>query len=236
MPKGRAHVHFRPPARTITGSALVLALLLSGCGSSSSPTSSSSTSTSASTSTSKSSKATASAVPLHPQMHTAAGGPLSTSISVHSGTLAAGQALDRRYTCDGGDTPLPITWSGLPAKTAEVALFVITAGNVQGQLGLISVNWGVSGLKPTAGGLEGKLPAGAVVGANAEGKSAYSICPPKGTTGYFAVLVYALPHPLTVKPGFNASALRETVSNVALAGGLFVGMASTTNSRVRGPE
>ena len=214
-------MHFKPLSRTVTGSALVLAFALSSCGSSNPATSSSSTS--ASTTSQASTSKSSAAVPTHPQLHTPAGGNLKTTIKVSSPAISADLALDRNSTCDGADTSPAITWSNLPANTTQIAIFVITAGSVQGQLGQLGVNWGVANLDASTNGIPaGKPPAGAVVGVNSEGKRRYSVCPAKGQTGNFAVLVYALKHRISLKPGFDASTAREQVAGQALAGGVLV--------------
>lgn len=219
-------MHFKLPSIGITASLLTLALAVGGCGSTSPGTSSSASATSSSTTTSSStkpSKAAPPAVPTHPKLHTASGGPLSTTIALGSAGVSSHLVLASQYTCSGTDISPPISWDKLPAHTADLALFLITAGSVNGQLGLISMDWGVANLNPATHGIAaGKVPAGAVVGANDEGKHAYSVCPSKGTTAYYAFLLYALPHRLAVKPGFNARTLRETASSQALAGGVLV--------------
>ncbi len=209
----------------MTCGAMALGLALGGCGGGGSSPSSSVASTSSSTTSSSTTQTSTSAgaLPSHPQLHRTDGIPLSTTVAVGSPAAAGGGQLPSRYTCDGGDISLPVSWSKLPPRTKEVVLFLITARNVEGNLGLKALDWAVANLNPSTGGIPGgRLPAGAIVGANTDGDTHYSICPPKGNAGSFAVLLYALPSRLAVKQGFNASLVRERAANAALAGGVFV--------------
>jgi phosphatidylethanolamine-binding protein (PEBP) family uncharacterized protein len=215
-------VRLRPPSRTIITGALALAVGLGGCGSTTSSTSSKASSQSAQTSPSKAA-ATNLQVPIHPQLHTTTGGNLKTTIRVSSSGLPANLLMPARYTCIAGNTPLPISWSNLPARTTKLAVFVITAGVLQGGLGLLNMDWGAVNLDPSLGGIAvGKSAPGAVVGLNAEGTKRLSICPAKGSDTTYAVLVYALPHALSVKAGFSDAALREQASDLALTAGVLV--------------
>jgi phosphatidylethanolamine-binding protein (PEBP) family uncharacterized protein len=214
MPKG-GQVHFKPPSITIMGTALALGLALAGCGGTSSSTSQTSSNPQAS--------ASKTAPPAHPKLHRPTGAPLSTTINVSSPAVSGKAELPSRYTCDGSDTSLPIKWGTLPRGTAEVALFMITAATVNGELGLTSIDWGVTNLRPSAHGIAaGRLPSGAIVGSSEGGKKGYSLCPPKGPASSFAVLLYALPHQLAVKAGFDAATTREKAASSALAGGVFL--------------
>lgn len=127
--------------------------------------------------------------------------------------------LPATYTCDGKDTWPAFSWSGFPADTAELVLFMM---NVQPVNEKIFFDWAVAGLDPSAGGIEsGKLPAGAVEGKNSFGKDGYSICPPKGKAETFMVTLYALPKALGAKQGFDPLALREEVSSLSRNSGLY---------------
>jgi phosphatidylethanolamine-binding protein (PEBP) family uncharacterized protein len=124
---------------------------------------------------------------------------LTTSVSV--------DPLPRRYTCDGADTSLPLRWRNLPRHVAELDLFVLSAEPVRGHY---VVAWALAGIPPGVHSLSaGRLPDGVVIGHNTTGRSRYSVCPPKGGKASYAVLLFAVPHHVTVKEGFNAEALVE---------------------------
>lgn len=125
--------------------------------------------------------------------------------------------LPAKFTCDGADTWPTLHWSGTPAGTAELALFVMNVQPVEGRL---FFDWAVTGIEPGRGEIEtGKLPKGAVVGRNSFGKSGYSVCPPGGNEVYMFAL-YALPEKVTASKGFDPSETRAKILEVSGNAGL----------------
>jgi hypothetical protein len=121
-------------------------------------------------------------------------------------------SLSPTYSCDGKDSWPAMRWSGVPAGTAELALYAM---NVQPVDGKLFVDWAVAGLDPGLGGIEeGKLPKGAVVGTNGFGKRGYSICP-EGRGEIYMFAVYALPKRLALAPGFDAREARGQILGVS---------------------
>jgi hypothetical protein len=126
-------------------------------------------------------------------------------------------SLSPTYTCDGKDSWPALHWSGVPAGTAELALYLMNVQPVEGRL---FVDWAVSGLEPGLGGIEaGKLPSGAVVGTNGFGKRGYSICP-QGRGEIYMFALYALPRHLALSPGFDAREARAQILAVSGNAGL----------------
>jgi phosphatidylethanolamine-binding protein (PEBP) family uncharacterized protein len=83
-------------------------------------------------------------------------------------------------------------------------------------------DWAVAGLKPTLTGLPaGHLPASAIIGINGTGKPGYHLCPPNHSENYLLKL-YALPHPLHLKPGFEPIAIRKQALNDAFYAGQLI--------------
>jgi phosphatidylethanolamine-binding protein (PEBP) family uncharacterized protein len=122
-------------------------------------------------------------------------------------------AIPARYTCDGANTPLPLRWSGIPAGTKELMLDIIKFSPVNGKL---FYAWAVSGLKPTTHGItDGKLPDGAIPATNSTGQRTYSLCPPKGSAESYVAVLFALPHRLAAKPGFDPAQLRHEAEATA---------------------
>jgi phosphatidylethanolamine-binding protein (PEBP) family uncharacterized protein len=120
--------------------------------------------------------------------------------------------LAATYTCDGANSWPELHWSGVPAGTAELAVFAMNVQPVEEQL---FVDWAVAGLSPNLEGIEaGKLPKGAIKGTNGFGKRGYSICPP-GAGEIYMFAVYALPTPLSPPKGFDARELRREVLGVS---------------------
>jgi phosphatidylethanolamine-binding protein (PEBP) family uncharacterized protein len=122
-------------------------------------------------------------------------------------------ALSAPYTCDGANSPPALRWSGVPASSEELILYVMNAKPVNGHL---FFDWAVAGLDPHSEGLEaGRLPTGAVVGTNSFGKRGYEICPPAGGAETCIFALFALPRSLSPKPGFDPRALREATLAVS---------------------
>ncbi len=115
------------------------------------------------------------------------------------------------YTCDGKAGWPELRWQNVPADTAELILYAMSAQPVEEQL---FVNWAVAGLDPSLEGIEaGRLPKGAIVGTNGYGKRGYEICPAGAEIYMFAV--YALPQALSPQGGFDARELRRRILDVS---------------------
>ena len=130
-------------------------------------------------------------------------------IKVASTARTSGGVIGSRYTCGGANISPSVTWKGVPSDAKELLVFVNTL-----QSGGSTLNWAVAGLSPSLHGLEaGKLPSGAIVGRNSYGRSAYSVCPGKGTApAVVSIGVIALPRVISVHQGFAPGALTNVVS------------------------
>jgi phosphatidylethanolamine-binding protein (PEBP) family uncharacterized protein len=136
------------------------------------------------------------------------------------GTTSTGGVaeLPATYTCDGKDTWPDLAWRGVPADTAELALFAMSLKPVEGEL---VFDWTVAGLDPGLTGIPaGRLPKGAIVGRNSFGKLGYTICPPEGSSETYIFALYALPKHVTVQRGFDPIALRKEVVQMSGNGGV----------------
>lgn len=124
-----------------------------------------------------------------------------------------GGELDPRYTCDGQDIPMPLKWRGVPPGTAELMIDVIKVKPVNGKL---SFAWALAGIPPaTQEIVDGKLPPGTVTGLNGDGEPKYRLCPPRGPSEPYVAVIFALPHKLHVKAGFDPVALRHEAERLA---------------------
>lgn len=132
--------------------------------------------------------------------------------------LSKEYVLPARYTCDGQDISPPLHWEGIPAGTKELMLAILNLEPVNEKL---YFDWAVAGLKPTSTGLaEGRLPSGAILGTNSAGKRGYHLCPT--TSERYLAVLYALPHPLAAKAGFEPIFTRKrAVRDAIYSGHLF---------------
>jgi phosphatidylethanolamine-binding protein (PEBP) family uncharacterized protein len=117
--------------------------------------------------------------------------------------------LPATYTCDGKNVPPDLRWSGVPAGTSELVLFVLGLEPVNEAL---FFNWAVAGIDPGLEGIEaGQLPKGVSVGQNSFGKNGYSVCSTGGKSETFIFALYALPQALSPEPGFDPATLRQQI-------------------------
>jgi phosphatidylethanolamine-binding protein (PEBP) family uncharacterized protein len=124
-------------------------------------------------------------------------------------TASSEYELPSTYTCDGKNSPPTLEWSGVPAGTKELVLFVLGLQPVGETL---FFNWAVAGLDPSLTEIPtGQLPSGAILGKNGYGKESYSICPAQGQSETYVFALYALPKSLSPKRGFDPMGLRKQV-------------------------
>jgi phosphatidylethanolamine-binding protein (PEBP) family uncharacterized protein len=198
---------------------LVVALVLAGCGSSAS-TQSQSSSQPASTQASASDPASGTSsdrTTATAAKKSTAKGPAVPNVEIELTSPVKLEPLSARYTCDGANVPMPLSWTKVPAHMAEIDIFI--AGLKDTKAGKLAVVWGVTGLKPSLRKFSGHLPAGAIVGRNSLGTNGYSICPPKGSEEEYIAFVDALKQPEPMKPGFDASALLEHLLHTEVSEG-----------------
>lgn len=200
--RGRGLAARRAAALVACGPLVVF--LVAGCGNSAASSSAASAPSATAQSATASLSQPASSTSAAAQQTTAEKVPVA-NITVKS-TVSL-DPLPPRYTCDGANVSLPLSWSQVPAGTREVDLFVVSALPVKGKF---RVAWALAGLRPSVHQLTaGAVPVGVIVGRNSFGQNKYSLCPPKGSTARYAVLLYAVPRRVAVKPGFDAEALFE---------------------------
>lgn len=124
-----------------------------------------------------------------------------------SDAFAAGEPIPSEFTCDGADNQLPVSWSGVPDGTAELALLMDDpdAGGF--------VHWLVLGMDPDAT----EVPAEANQAPNDFGRSRYSgPCPPSGNHNYRLTL-FALSAPLDLGPQPTRRQFRQAADAAAIA-------------------
>jgi Raf kinase inhibitor-like YbhB/YbcL family protein len=140
------------------------------------------------------------------------------TITVRSPAFAAGAMIPVRFSCRGSSTPIPLTWTGVPAGAASVALIMDDPDAPSGTF----THWVVFNLPVSSRGItNGRLPAGAAQAQNGRGQAAYTgPCPPSGTHHY-RFTVYAEPKRLPLQAGASlAEALAAIRSNPLASGGL----------------
>jgi phosphatidylethanolamine-binding protein (PEBP) family uncharacterized protein len=182
-------------------------------------TASSSKSTSSpSSSSGSSSSSTNSASSSSGEVYTAPG-----AFSISSSAFERNGAIPAQYTCAGEGISPPLSWTKVPAKAAELVLFIID-DNSSGSSG--GIRWVVGGIDPTSTSVAaGKTPPGGIVGTNTAGKATYSpICPAKGKSDTIEFVMYALKKTIPISPGFQPSQAEAEYGS----GKLLLGQAAVT--------
>jgi Raf kinase inhibitor-like YbhB/YbcL family protein len=120
---------------------------------------------------------------------TTVGRPATASIRLTSPAFRDGARMPRRYTCQGDEVSPPLTWRGVPAGVAELALVVEDTTGGQ------TIHWVVLHIAPSLHGIaEGAVPPGAQ-----QVHPYFGPCPPAGRDLY-RFTVYALPQPVRFTP------------------------------------
>ncbi|HXC46350.1 MAG TPA: hypothetical protein VNU24_07070 [Solirubrobacteraceae bacterium] len=124
------------------------------------------------------------------------------AFSISSPAFERNGAIPVSYTCAGAGTSPALSWQKVPAKAAELFLFVIDESSESSAGG---IRWVVGGIDPGSTGVAaGKVPPGGIVGTNTAGKAAYSpICPAKGKSDTVEFVLYALSKKISISPGFQ---------------------------------
>ena len=146
-----------------------------------------------------------------------------------SAAFTEGQAIPRRFTCEGDDVSPPLTWSEVPAGTRSLALVVEDPDAPDPAAPKrVWVHWVLYDLPPSAGGLAeavsaATLPAGAREGQNDWGRAGYGgPCPPIGRHRYFHRL-YALDVALGERGALSRAELDAAMQGHVLATAALVG-------------
>lgn len=147
--------------------------------------------------------------------------PGAATITVRSPAFAAGAMIPVRFSCRGSNTPIPLTWTGVPASAASVALIMDDPDAPSGTF----THWVVFNLPVTTRGItNGRLPAGAAQAQNGRGQAAYTgPCPPSGTHHY-RFTVYAEPKRLPLQAGASLAEALAAIRSDALASGRLTGL------------
>jgi Raf kinase inhibitor-like YbhB/YbcL family protein len=152
------------------------------------------------------------------------------SLILHSPAFSPGTTIPRRHTGDGEDLSPPLSWSGLPPETRELALIVDDPDAPTPQPW---VHWVISKISPLEQGIaEGvhvkpapSFPAGALQGKNSWGTVGYrGPAPPKGHgVHHYHFRLYVLDAPLGVTAGLDKPGLLKAMQGHILAESELVG-------------
>ena len=142
------------------------------------------------------------------------------SLQIISTAFSAGEAIPKKFTCDGPDVSPKLTWNESPAKTQSFALIMDDPDAPVGTW----VHWVLYDLPADTGELpEGvagqeQLASGARQGRNDFGKIGYSgPCPPPGKPHRYLFKLYALDAKLGLKSGATKADVEGAMKSHILA-------------------
>ena len=154
----------------------------------------------------------------------------SAAIRIRSGAFEAGKAIPAKHTGEGQDVSPPLSWTGVPAGTKELALIVDDPDAPRDEPW---VHWVIYGIPADADALpegvaktgEPAGPPGAAQGKNSWGKVGYGgPMPPKGHgVHHYRFRLYALDAALGLPPGAEKGAVLAAAKGHILAEGELVG-------------
>lgn len=165
-----------------------------------------------------------------PQRAGAEKGQSTARIEVTSRAFTDGQPIPPKYTVDGDDVSPPLSWSGLPEGTKELALICDDPDAPAGTW----VHWVMYKIPADANGLpeavakqpRPKEPPGVVQGSNSWGPGENigygGPSPPSGRHRYYFKL-YALDSELELEPGVDKEALLQAMEGHILGYGELMG-------------
>ncbi|MFA5865545.1 MAG: YbhB/YbcL family Raf kinase inhibitor-like protein [Phycisphaerae bacterium] len=157
------------------------------------------------------------------------GNPM-TQIMVQSQAFSQNQPIPKKHTGEGEDISPPLSWSGLPQGTQEIALIT---DDPDAPVAEPWVHWLIYKIPPQTQGLSEGIettekvsdPAGALQGENTGGTIGYhGPMPPRGHgVHHYHFKVYALDTALNLKSGIDKKALLKAMAGHILAEGELVG-------------
>ena len=144
----------------------------------------------------------------------------SAELRLQSTAFRDGGEIPRRYSCDGPVVSPPLTWSGVPRGTRELALVVEDPDADR------FVHWTVLRIPPETREVEeDAVPADAIETDNSFGERGWGgPCPPDGDPPHrYVFAVYALRAPLGLDESASPDEVRAALAGQALARGLLTG-------------
>jgi len=149
------------------------------------------------------------------------------AFELKSKAFNANEIIPKKYTCDGDDVSIPLSWDDPPAGTKSFALVVDDPDAPAGTW----VHWVLYDLPADARSLgEGvarqeAAPGGAKQGRNDFGNIGYGgPCPPKGPAHRYFFKLYALDQPTGLRPGVTKQELVDAMKGRILAETQLVGI------------
>ncbi len=160
----------------------------------------------------------------------AAAGEATMKLTIESAAFQANEKIPKKYTGEGADVSPPLTWSGAPAGTRELALLCDDPDAPRPEPW---VHWVLYGLPAGTTALPENIekkeqpaqPAGARQGKNSWSKIGYGgpMPPPGHGLHHYHFRLYALDANLSLPPGITKEELLKRMHGHILAEGELIG-------------
>jgi Raf kinase inhibitor-like YbhB/YbcL family protein len=143
------------------------------------------------------------------------GGGSAANLGLTSSAFTDAGAIPGQYTCNGANQSPPLSWGGVPAGTASLALRLQDIDTPQK-----FVHWLVYDIKPSTTSLAaGESPPGAKQAPNSFGRPGYGgPCPPSGQRHRYVFTLLALATELNVSENVSPTELWATLERSAVTG------------------
>lgn len=144
------------------------------------------------------------------------------TITVTSPAFDDGSRIPKKYTGDGEDVSPPLTWTGVPEGTQEIALI---CDDPDAPTPAPWVHWVLYKIPPATTSLKEGSPGGALEGKNDFGRSGYGgpMPPPGHGVHNYSFRIYALEKKLDLKTGVTKEELLKAMEGSVIAQGRLVG-------------
>ena len=143
-----------------------------------------------------------------------------TSMTISSPAFALGQAIPKKYSCEGDGVNPPLVIKDVPAGAGSLALIMDDPDAPMGTW----THWVMWNIPANVMQIaENSVPSGAVQGQASSGQNNYGgPCPPSGTHRYYFRL-YALPGKLNISSFSDVEVLRKALSGSTVAEAEYMG-------------
>lgn len=139
---------------------------------------------------------------------------------VSSSAFTDGQKIPIKYTCDGEDLSVPLTWSGVPEGAQSLALIA----DDPDAPGRVYVHWVLYDLPAGLTTLDEGAGDTGTSGENSSRNLSYNgPCPPAGPAHRYYFKLYALNTELNLQPGASKEQVEEAMQEHILAEGQLMG-------------
>lgn len=147
-------------------------------------------------------------------------------LEVVSPAFADGAEIPVKFSCDGNESPIPLSWTG---ATGETLSYVLIFDDPDAPGDEPFLHWLMYDIPANMSGFEsvskdGRLPNGAAQGENSRGEIGYAgPCPPGGQTHTYVITMYALDTVLGLEPGASRDDVVAAMEGHVLATGELTG-------------